>query len=145
MKGPVAVPGGTMKRHRALVAAAAAAIVLASCMSVALPADRVLLGERVVAFRGDHDVVPVGRYEGNFRSMVVVVEKNDIEIFNVVVVYGNGERERFGTRLVFHEGSRSRDLQFAGGQRKIRSIEFTYKTVGNWQDGRARVLVYGVR
>ena len=134
-----------MKRHLALIAAAAATIVLASCMTVAPPSDRVLLGERVVAFRGDHDVVPVGRYEGNFRSMVVVVEKNDIEIFNIVVVYGNGEREKFGTRLVFREGSRSRDLQFAGGQRKVRAMEFTYRTVGSWQDGRARVLVYGVR
>jgi len=133
-----------MKRHLALAAAAAAAVVLASCMTV-MPTDRVLLGERVVNFRGDHDVVQVGRYEGNFHSMVVVVEKNDVEIFNIVVVYGNGEREKFGTRLVFREGSRSRDLQFAGGQRKIRTIEFTYKTVGNWQDGRARVLVYGVR
>jgi hypothetical protein len=135
-----------MKRHLALAAAGAAALVLVSCMAVpGVPADRVLLGERVVAFRGDHDVVPVGRYEGGFRSMVVVVEKNDIELFNVVVVYGNGEREKFDTRMVFREGSRSRDLRFAGGERKIRAIEFTYKTVGNWQDGRARVLVYGVR
>ena len=38
--------------------------------------------------------------------MVVVVEKNNIEIVNIVVVYGNGEREKFGTRLVFREGSR---------------------------------------
>jgi hypothetical protein len=137
-----------MKRHLALAAAAAAAFVLVSCMTVAVPgapAERVLLGERVVAFRGDHDAVPVGRYEGKFRSMVVVVEKNDIELFNVVVVYGNGEREKFDTRMVFREGSRSRDLRFAGGERKIRAIEFTYKTAGNWQDGRARVLVYGVR
>jgi hypothetical protein len=140
-----------MKRSLTLAAAVAAAVVLASCMTVVPPGrggpapDRVLLGERVVAFKGDHDVVQVGRYEGNFRSMVVVVEKNDIELFNVVVVYGNGEREKFDTRLVFREGSRSRDLHFAGGQRKIRAIEFTYKTAGNWQEGRAHILVYGMR
>ena len=134
-----------MKRHLALAVVAGAAVLLASCVTVAPPPGSVLVGERVVAFKGDHDVVQVGRYEGNFRSLVVVVEKNDVELFNVVVVYANGERERFTTRLVFHEGSRSRDLHFAGGQRKIRSIEFTYKTVGKWQDGRAHVLVYGVR
>ena len=140
-----------MKRHLALAVVAGAAVLLASCMTVAPPdregprSDKVLLGERVVAFRGDHDVVQVGRYEGNFRSLVVVVEKNDVEMFNVVVVYGNGEREKFDTRLVFREGSRSRDLHFAGGQRKIRAIEFTYKTAGKWPDSWARVLVYGVR
>jgi hypothetical protein len=142
-----------MKRHFALVAVAGMVVLLASCMTVGLRSsdrghpspDRVLLGERVVAFKGDHDVVQVGRYEGNFRSMVVVVEKNEVELFNVVVVYGNGEREKFNTRLVFRGGSRSRDLHFAGGQRKIRALEFTYKTVGDWQDGRARILVYGVR
>jgi hypothetical protein len=142
-----------MKRHFALSLAAAAAVLLASCMTVAVPPgskggpspDRVLLGERVVAFKADHDVIQVRRYEGNFRSLVVVVEKNDIELYNVVVVYGNGERDKFKTRYVFRGGSRSRDLQFEGGQRRIRAIEFTYKTVGDWQDGRARVLVYGVR
>ena len=142
-----------MKRHFAPALAAAAAVLLASCMTVAVapgarggpsPA-RVLLGERIVAFKADHDVVQVGRYEGNFRSLIIVVEKNDIELYNVVVVYGNGERDKFKTRYVFRGGTRSRDMQFAAGQRRIRAIEFTYKTVGDWQDGRARVLVYGVR
>jgi hypothetical protein len=134
-----------MKRHLTLFFVAGLAVFLASCMSVSPPSQRVLLGERMVAFKADHDVVEVGRYEGTFRSLVVSVEKNDVELFNLVVVFGNGDREKFDTRLVFREGSRSRVLQFAGGQRRIRAIEFTYKTVGTWTDGRAHVLVYGVR
>jgi hypothetical protein len=142
-----------MKRYFVPVLAAATAVLLASCMTVAVPRggrgrpspDRVLLGERTVAFKADHDVIQVGRYEGSFRSLVVVVEKNDIELYNVMVVYGNGERDKFKTRYIFRGGTRSRDLQFAAGQRRIHAVEFTYKTVGDWQDGRAHVLVYGVR
>jgi hypothetical protein len=58
---------------------------------------------------------------------------------------GNGERERLDTRLIFDAGSRSRLLDLQGGQRRIRSIQFTYRTLGDWQDGRARIMVYGVR
>ncbi len=134
-----------MKRRLTLAFLAGLAVFLASCMSVSQPSQRVLLGERMVAFKADHDVIEVGRYEGTFHSLVIFVEKNDVELFNLVVVYGNGERERFDTRLVFNEGSRSRALQFAGGQRRIRDIEFTYRTMGTWMEGRAHVLVYGVR
>jgi hypothetical protein len=75
----------------------------------------------------------------------LVVENNDVELFNLVVVYGNGERERIDTRLIFREGSRSRVIDLEGGKRRIRNVQFTYKTVGSWRDGRARVVLYGMR
>jgi hypothetical protein len=109
------------------------------------PKDTVLLGERMVNFKADHDTIAVGSYEGSFRSLFFKVEKNDIEIFNLVIVYGNGEKQMLQTRLIFKEGSRSRLIDFAGGKRRIRTIQFTYKTVGTWQDGRAHVVVYGVK
>jgi len=73
------------------------------------------------------------------------VEKNDIELFDLVVDFGNGQRQSINTRLVFNEGSRSRQIDLDGRERRIRSIQFTYKTVGSWQEGRARVAVYGVK
>jgi hypothetical protein len=118
---------------------------LASCMDIAVPPQSVFLGDRTVAFRGDHDVITVGRYEGTFRSLYFVVRRNDVELANLVVVYGNGERERIETRLVFNEGSRSRLIDLQGGRRRIQSIQFSYKTVGTWADGKALVAVYGVR
>ncbi len=131
---------------RKLLLLAALPAVLSACMTgPALPRDAFFLGDRTVAFKADHDVIPVGGYDGFFRSLFFVVEKNDVEIYNVVVTYGNGERERFGTRLVFSADSRSRSLPFDGGKRRIKTIAFTYKTVGRWVDGRARVAVYGVK
>lgn len=131
---------------RKLLLLAAVALSLASCMTTRpAPKENVLLGERVVSFRADHDTIAVGNYEGSFRSLFFRVEKNDVELFNLVIVYGNGEKQRLETRLIFKEGSRSRLIDFAGGKRRIQTIQFTYKTVGTWEDGRARVAVYGVR
>ncbi len=122
------------------------ALLASSCMTgPVVPKDRVMLGERTVAFRGDHDVIQVGPYQGFFRSLFFVVEKNDVQIYNLVVTYGNGEREKINTRLNFAADSRSRSIGFDGGKRKIRTIAFTYKTAGTWPEGRARVIVYGVR
>ena len=141
-------------RKLLLLAAAAIAVAaflaLSACVTVApggprAPKESVVLGERTVNFKADHDVIGVGGYEGIFRSLYFVVEKNSIEIFNIVVTYGNGEKQRLETRLVFNEGSRSRTIAFDGGKRRIKTIAFTYKTVGKWEDGRARVVVYGVR
>ena len=132
---------------------AAVALLMTSCIGAPVPvpvaavapSGSVRLGERTVSFKADHDVIGVGAYTGTFRSLYFVVEKNDVELFNLVVVYGNGEREKFDTRLVFREGSRSRVLDLRGGKRIIKSIQFTYRTVGTWADGRARVVVYGVK
>jgi hypothetical protein len=48
-------------------------------------------------------------------------------------------------RLIFNEGSRSRLIDLNGRERRINSIQFTYRTLGSWQEGKARVVVYGVK
>ena len=110
-----------------------------------IPAGAVMLGERRVDFHADHDVIQVGAYEGWFKDIVFWVERNNIEMFGLVVTYGNGEREGFDTRLVFDAGTRSRVLHLEGGKRHIKNIAFSFKTVGDWLEGRARVVVYGIR
>ncbi len=141
-----------MRKLLPLLILAGITAMLAGCLGVpyvgvgiVIPDGSVTLGERFVAFRGDHDVIQVGPYDGAFRSLYFVVQDNDVEITNFVVTYGNGERERFDTRLVFSHGERSRYLPLRGGERRIRSIAFTYRTIGDWRDGRAHVQVYGER
>jgi hypothetical protein len=128
-----------------LCLAAALCLVASLGFSQDVPAGAVMLGERRVDFHADHDVIPVGAYDGWFKDIVFWVERNNIEIFNLVVTYGNGERERFDTRFVFDAGTRSRLLHLQGGMRHIRNIAFSFGTVGDWFEGRARVVVYGVR
>ena len=130
-----------MKR---LLALGVLALVTSLAFSQNLPPGAVLLGERRVDFHADHDVIQVGDYEGSFRDIMFWVEKNDIEMFNLVVTYGNGEREKFDTRLIFDPGTRSRLIHLQG-RRHLKNIAFTFKTVGSWFEGRARIVVYGIR
>jgi hypothetical protein len=129
-----------------LLLVSAVALAFASCATgLNIPQGAVLLGEREVDFKGDHDTIQVGKDQGFFRALFFVVENNGIELFNLEVVYGNGEREKFDTRLNFGEDSRSRLLRVEGTKRMIQSIIFNYKTVGSWLSGKARIVVYGVR
>ena len=49
------------------------------------------LGRRQVDFRVDHDVIEVGRMEGRFNELRFVVHGGAIEMYDVVVVLGDGE------------------------------------------------------
>jgi hypothetical protein len=109
------------------------------------PGESVMLGEQDVDFNIDHDFIRVRDHDGSFRALYFFVQDNDIELFNLVVDFGNGETQAVGSRLIFNEGSRSRLIDLNGRQRRIESIQFTYKTVGTWREGKAHVVVYGVR
>lgn len=99
------------------------------------------LGERWVDGQVDHDVIPVGRRE-RYSSIKLVVEHSAVEIFDVVVVFGNGETFAPGTRLVFGQGTTSRTIDLPGGLRHIERIEFRYGNLAG--GGRAQVEVWGL-
>ena len=127
------------------LAIAAFGLLAASAFSQGVPGNGVVLGERTVSYHAERDVIPVGDYRGSFKDIGFWVERNNIELFNLVVTYGDGQREKIDTRLVFDEGTRSRVIHLEGFRRRISSIAFTYKTAGNWFGGRARVVVYGIK
>lgn len=119
---------------------------VSACMSFGYgaPQGAIFLGERSVGIRANHDVIMVGRYEGSFNSLVFKVENNDIELFDIVVTYADGQRDRLQTSLVFAAETRSRTLDLDGSSRRISSIEFSFRTIGHWSRDRATVLVYGI-
>jgi hypothetical protein len=130
----------------ALFSAATAGCVVATARPapVAVPAPRsgfVFLGERAVNGSVDRDRIHVGRRDGQFREIMVVVERAPVELYDVVVTFGNGERFSPNTRLVFGPDSSSRSIDLPGGPRVIRNVDFRY---GNLVHGaRAKVELWG--
>ncbi|KAF0245262.1 MAG: hypothetical protein FD180_1809 [Planctomycetota bacterium] len=102
------------------------------------------LGSRVVNFGGDHDTLDC-RGEGKFSSFQIEVENGDLEIFDVVVTFGNGETQSPKTRLYFDDNNRTRLIDLPGKDRFVKKIEFYYKSVKATKDGRATINVYGKR
>ena len=100
----------------------------------------VKLGERVVQGKTDHDVIPVGKAAGNFNRLMVVVEGSELEMHDMNVEFGNGQKWDAKTRHFFRERTATRSIDLPGMQRMIKKIEFTYGNLPG--GGKAKVSVW---
>lgn len=102
----------------------------------------VMLGERTVNGRVDHDRIEVGRQDGRFNKLTLVVENSDLELIDFRIVFG--DRTEYHPRLsyVFREGQRTRAVDLPPSESVIRFIDIQYR---NLSAGEARVQVWGFR
>lgn len=100
-----------------------------------------LLGQRTVQGRVDRDEIAVGRRDGRFGRIRFEVSGSAMELYDVVVVFANGDRFSPRVRLVFAEDSWSRTIDLPGGARVIRRVTFRYGNLP--RGGRARVSLFG--
>jgi hypothetical protein len=107
------------------------------------PKGWTLLGERTVDGRFDHDRIDVGRYEGRFSKLTVVVENSDLELIDLSIKFERGAPWHPAVQHFFREGQRTRAIDFPGEERVIKHIDFRYRNLPG--GGRARVAVYGLR
>jgi hypothetical protein len=99
------------------------------------------LGVRTVNGGNDHDIIHVGRAEGRFRKIQIVVDHSAIEMFEVLVVFGDGSVYSAPTRLVFGPNTTTRVIDLPGGARVIKRVEFHYGNLPG--GGRAQVELWG--
>ena len=84
------------------------------------------LGERTVNGKADRDTIAVGGKEGRFRSIQIKVEHSALEMFDVLVTFGDGTTFSPPTRLVFNNGDISKVIDLPGDKRVIRKVDFKY-------------------
>jgi hypothetical protein len=99
-----------------------------------------LLGEQLVVGQRDRDVITVGRREGQFSKLMVVVEDSDLEMRSMRIVFTNGDVLEPSLKHVFRENDRTRGIDLPGERRAIKQIEFAYGNLAG--GGRARVAVW---
>ena len=99
------------------------------------------LGERMVRFTADHDVILAG-HEGRFNRIMIVVRDGALEMYDIKVTFGNGQDWSPATRLLFGEDTRSRVIDVPGADRFIRRVDFFYRSLGA-AGGRATVELWG--
>lgn len=103
------------------------------------------LGARQVDFGAERDVIPVSAGEGRFAKMQLRVEENGVEIIDVTVHFGNGEKQDVQIRDFIEKGGHTRVIDLDGGSRIIEKVALVYRTRGKLRRGRARVEAWGVR
>jgi hypothetical protein len=110
----------------------------------------VMLGAQTAGFTIDrNDVINISRNEGGFRKVRVQVRDQAITMFELRVVYGNGEVDVIPfNRQRIDAGARSAEIDLKGGARIISEIRPTYRTrifqQGGVAKGRAVVEFWGV-
>lgn len=99
-----------------------------------------LLGEQSVDGRRDRDRVQVGRSEGRFRQLTMVVLDSELELLELEITFGNGKPFRPNVAHYFREDSRTRVIDLPGDSRFIKHIDLKYRNLPG--GGRARVQVW---
>jgi hypothetical protein len=82
-----------------------------------------LMGDAWVTGPFERQVIPVGKYEGRFARVMLVVTDSNLEVGDVIIQFGNGQRWSPGLRHSFADGSRSRAIELPGHVRFIRGLE----------------------
>lgn len=109
----------------------------------------VLLGGQTAGYSIDrNDIIKVGRNDGGFRKIRVNVKDETITLFEVRVVYGNGEVDIIpANRTAVRAGGTFGPIDLKGGSRIIQEIRPTYRTrifqQGGVFRGRAHVEFWG--
>jgi translation initiation factor IF-1 len=131
---------------RTLLAASVAVLLFAGFAEVLYAAPDLrreeLLGQREVDFRGDNDVIEVGRSEGRFQKIRVVVRGAPIELRDMKVIFDDDSVIDVPRRSRIMRENSEFVVDLPGERRVIKRITFQYRSV-NPREGRATVLVYG--
>jgi len=105
------------------------------------PAGWVLLGESTVQGKSDFDQIKVGKAEGKFQELMIVVEDSDLEMHDMEITFGNGKKQKPAVKHFFRESDRTRAIDLKGNTRVIKNLKFWYSNLPG--GGKARVAVYG--
>ena len=95
------------------------------------------LGSRKVSPKGEKDSISV-KEDGKIRSFLFAPSGGAIEVYNIIVHFGNGETFSPKTKLKFGAQSKSRNIDLPGKSRRVLKIDFYYKS--NNKDAKLHVF-----
>jgi hypothetical protein len=103
-----------------------------------------LLGEKKVNFVKDKDVMEV-KSSNPFTAIRFYVEDKYVRIKALKIQFENGDKMEPALDDMIKAGEQSRIIELAADGRRIRQIEFNYRSMGSLLEGRANVVVTGRR
>jgi hypothetical protein len=100
-----------------------------------------LLGDGWVTGQFTRQLIRVGKYDGRVARVMLVFTNGNLDVGDVVIQAGNGQRWSPGLRSSFGDGSRSRAIDLPGHVRFIRGVELARGSVS--AGGRVHVEIWG--
>ncbi len=113
-------------------------------VSAAYAGEWVRLGDRNVGFVNDYDTIHVGRRDGKFKRLKLIVRRNDIKLNSIKVLFANGEVEDIIFDRHIHDGEEAViDLPHGWHDgRFIRDVELHYHSRPDFR-GEALAELFG--
>lgn len=102
------------------------------------------LGCAEVGRQSDLDTIKVGRSEGRFKAIRLEVERRDIFIKDLKVVYADGEPDHLAVNAEVADGRPTKPLDLKGWARAIDRIELVARKSQGEGRGKAKVCVQGL-
>lgn len=102
------------------------------------------IGETTADFRTDKDVIKVWG-DDRFKSLKIQAVDAPVHIEDMTVVYQDGEPENIPVRYDFPKGGESRNIDLKGYERRIKEIDFIYRTVPNYKVEKAHIEIWGLK
>src|SRR3569833_1586380 len=89
----------------------------------------VMLGERVVNGHGreDHDRIVVGRHEGKFSKLTIVVLDSDLEMFDFEIKFGKGAPWHPEVKQFFKEDQRTHENNNPSNEQENKNNDNKYR------------------
>jgi hypothetical protein len=100
-----------------------------------------LLGDAWATGQFERQIIRIGKYEGRIVRIMLVITNSNLEIGDVVIQLGNGQRWSPGLKHSFGDGSRSRAIELPGHARFIRGVELVRGAVS--PGGRVHAEIWG--
>ncbi len=107
------------------------------------PVEWAELGCKNVGFLADRDSIPVSLDE-RYRALRLRSTGFDINLIEMGVRYGNGQRDVYSIRSVLPNGSRTSPIELRGERRRIQSVDLLYNT-NTISNRKTRLCVDGLR
>ncbi|MDX2287715.1 MAG: hypothetical protein NW217_02690 [Hyphomicrobiaceae bacterium] len=110
-----------------------------------LSRDWTLIGSRKASMlRKDADTLDVARNAGAFKAVRIRAIREDVRMYGLTIVYGNGERENIVLSGTIREGEVSAPFDLKGRDRFIDRIELRYRSRLSL-GGQGEIEVWGLR
>ncbi len=100
------------------------------------------LGCQKASFSTDRDTVSVGRREGRFSAIRLRVERADVLLASLRVVYEHGPPDEYQVNTRIRAGSETQSLDLRGERRSIRQVDLVYSSMLSFK-GSSRVCIDG--
>jgi len=102
------------------------------------------IGETTVNFNVDHDQVLVMGAD-RFSAILFKVTDAPIDLINAQIYYEVGDMESIVLNSQVKAAGESSIFNIKGGDRSLKKITFTYKTLANYKDKKAHLEIWGFK